>query len=468
VKKILAALLSSAMCVTVLAGCGSSTTSSNSTSASSNSVGTDSLTTQSNDAVSAETESAGESVSSGENKTLSLFFWDDLDTSTDLNTQVFKEAIDEFNAEDNGYTIETTTTDISNYYIKLNALVAADDMPDVFVCHPGSLMRNAAKAGVLMPLDDLLKTDGWYDTFNTSYFDNLKYNDQIVAIPYKAAAACVFYNKDIFSEAGVEKLPTTWDEFLDACQKIKDAGYAPIASSGTESWVIGILGGYLADRNGGSLSKILSGKINWTDQSFIDAGDCLLQLVDNGYFQDSFLGDSNDQMTNKFITGQAAMMITGSWGISSIAGEGSTVEDIAGVFPFPAISTDSDPIRWIIKTDNICISHDTKNLDAALDFFRILSSEDIQKRFAEVAGSTPILASCDVDYNAAPPQLKELNDCLQNMTGSFGYFNESLPSETGGAFNNAILSIALKQETPQEAFQVVQDTYTDELASEAE
>ena len=85
------------------------------------------------------------------------FTWDDLETSTDLTTQQFKAAVDKFNEADNGYQIEITTSDISNYYIKLNALVAADDMPDVFMCHPGNLMRNAAESGVLMELDDILK-----------------------------------------------------------------------------------------------------------------------------------------------------------------------------------------------------------------------------------------------------------------------------------------------------------------------
>ena len=223
---------------------------------------------------------------SAEDKTLEVFYWDDLQTSSDLTTQQFKAAVDRFNEADNGYQIKVSTSDLTNYYTKLNALVAADNLPDVFMCHPGNLMRNAAQAGVLMPLDDLLKEDGWYDTFNAGYFDSLKYEDQIVGLPIEGAGACVFYNKDIFAAAGVEELPSNWEEFKDVCQKLKDAGYTPIVESGAEDWVIGVLGGYLADRNGGSADAIVNGTINWTDQSFVDAGNCLLELVDNGYFQD--------------------------------------------------------------------------------------------------------------------------------------------------------------------------------------
>lgn len=399
-----------------------------------------------------------------EDKTLELFYWDDLETSSDLTTQQVKAAVEKFNEADNGYQIKVTSSDISNYYIKLNALVAADDMPDVFMCHPGNLMRNAAKAGVLMTLDDVLKEDGWYDTFNPAYFDSLKYEDQIVALPMEAASACVFYNKDIFAASGVE-IPSNWEEFNEVCQKIKDAGYAPIVTSGAEDWVIGILGGYLCDRNGGSVNDIVNGAIEWTDQSFTDAGNCMLELVDAGFFQDAFVGDSNAQMTSKFITGQAAMMITGSWAISDINGEGSTVADVVGVFPFPAINEEkSDANRWIIKTDNICIDHDTENLDAAIEFLKILTGEEIQKDFSEIAGRLPVLQNLDIDYEKAPLQLKELCDYMSTMTGSFGYFNETLESEVGAEFNNAILTIALKQATPEEAFAQVK-AVSDEVAA---
>ena len=68
--------------------------------------------------------------------------------------------------------------------------------------------------------------------------------------------------KDIFAAAGVEELPSNWEEFKDVCQKLKDAGYTPIVESGAEDWVIGVLGGYLADRNGGSADAIVNGTID--------------------------------------------------------------------------------------------------------------------------------------------------------------------------------------------------------------
>lgn len=146
-------------------------------------------------------------------------------------------------------------------------------------------------------------------------------------------------------------------------------------------------------------------------------------------------------------------MITGSWAIADINGESSTVADKVGVFPFPAINEEkSDANRWIIKTDNICVDHDTENLDAAIEFLKILTGAEIQKNFSEIAGRLPILQNLDINYEKAPLQLKELSEYMSAMTGSFGYFNETLEAEVGAEFNNAILTIALKQATPEEAF----------------
>ena len=76
-----------------------------------------------------------------------------------------------------------------------------------------------------------------------------------MAVPTNFAAALCFYNTEIFDEAGVE-VPTTYDELLDACQKIKDAGYTPISCSAGTAWCLSMVAGYLCDRQGVDLAAI--------------------------------------------------------------------------------------------------------------------------------------------------------------------------------------------------------------------
>ena len=47
-----------------------------------------------------------------------------------------------------------------------------------------------------------------------------------------------FYNKAVFEEAGIAEVPTTWDEFLDACGKDQGHRQDPLYYSGSDSWTL--------------------------------------------------------------------------------------------------------------------------------------------------------------------------------------------------------------------------------------
>ena len=57
----------------------------------------------------------------------------------------------------------------------------------------------------------------------------------VYGIPFRLDAKLFFYNIDQFEEAGVE-VPTTFDELIEACKKLQDAGLTPIAYGNQEKW----------------------------------------------------------------------------------------------------------------------------------------------------------------------------------------------------------------------------------------
>ena len=62
-----------------------------------------------------------------------------------------------------------------------------------------------------------------------------------------------FYNKELVAKAGVD--PTTiktWDDFLAAVKKIKEAGITPIIMGGGEKWPMHFYWSYLVMREGGA------------------------------------------------------------------------------------------------------------------------------------------------------------------------------------------------------------------------
>lgn len=432
-RKVLSMLLITAMVLSMFSGCGKSS---------------DSTKTGSGDV----------SGAPGDEKVIKLMFWDDLNTTEDKMSLQYKKYIDEFNASGKGYKIEVTSAALSNneYDTKLNAAIAAHKAPDIFFVNPGPIMTKFVKSDVVMDLTDLLaKEADWKATFQDGIFDSLTYDNKIMAVPLNFATACVFYNTDIFKKVGVS-VPTNWTDFMSVCDKVKAAGYAPITCSGVDAWCVGILGAYLCDREGGpdNLAAVLDGSGTWTDDSYIRAGQKLKDLADKGYFQDTFLGDGNDQATANFYNGKAAMLIQGSWAIGQINGNNAAAEDTTGVFTFPALEDGKgDANRWIAKTDNLCISKDSKVVDGCVEFLKLLTSKEAQKETAEVAGKVPVIKDIDIDYDKAPKQFKYITDAMKNMTGTLGFYNESVPTtEIGDEYNDTILAIASGQKTPEQAF----------------
>lgn len=397
----------------------------------------------------------------GDEEQITWMFWDNLEATEDLITKGYKDVIDRYNETYKGkYYCNVVTTNLEEYDTKLNALVASGNTPDVFICNPGPNLTQYVDAGVAADLTDLLKKDDtdWYNTFTEGIFERITYDGKIMAIPTNFAAACVFYNTDIFKESGA-LVPNTYEELIEVCKKIKEAGYTPISCSAGTAWCLSMIAGYLCDREGGpdNLAQVNEGTLDWTSKSFLNAGYKLQEL--SQYFQDSAAGDSNDQATANFYSGNAAMLVQGSWAIAQINGNNPEFESKCGVFQFPKIEGGSDPNRMIVKTDNLVMSANTKNKDACMALMKMFTDETAQKYTAEVAGKIPV-TNVEIDYGKAPEQFAYIGDILKNVTGTLGFYNESLTSvEAGDTFDDAMVDIFLGNTTPEDALEKVQDYF---------
>ena len=98
-------------------------------------------------------------------------------------------------------------------------------------------MIQYARADVSAPLDEYMEKDPELkDNFLPSILDAAKVDGKYYGIPVRGVQPIVlFYNKKVLSDNGIEA-PTTFDEFCDACEKLKSAGLTPIALGGGDQW----------------------------------------------------------------------------------------------------------------------------------------------------------------------------------------------------------------------------------------
>ena len=434
-KRILATLMSAATLTAALAGCGSSSSGSSSS-----------------PSTPAANNSSSNSTPAGEVEEIQWMFWDDLNATEDLISLGYKETIERFNKDFEGkYHVTPVTTNLEEYYNKLNALVAAGETPDVFICSPGPQLTDYVEPGVAAPLDDYLAKDGWKDTFTSdAVFSQQTYNGKIYAVPLNTAAACCFYNTEMFEKAGA-KVPTNWDEMMDACQKLQDAGYTPVTISAGTAWCLSMVAGYLCEAEGVELPKLADGSASWEDGKLESACNKLLDL--SKYFQRTAAGDTNDVATANFYNEEAAMLIQGSWAIGQINGANPDFEAKCGVFAFPGVQ------RVIAKSDSLCMSSTTKHPDAAAALIKYFTDDTAQKYTAEKGGKIPV-TKVQYDVNNAPKQLAYVMDVFGNAKGTFGFYNESMPTtETGAHFDDTMVAVFLGDMTPADAAKDMEEYY---------
>lgn len=238
-------------------------------------------------------------------------------------------------------TLEVTKLPDDNYYTSLKTKLASGECPDIILTQPMYAGQNScyalAEAGYLASLNDLDCVQGREDSLAS-----VTYDEDIVTATTGVSILGTYYNKDLFKEAGIESEPQTWDEFLEDCKKLKDAGIQPIVMGDKDQYVLQFGLYQLAADEIYSKNPDYDTQLRDGDASFTDEGtwDTVLEmyktLYDEGYIDSSkSLGYGASQAITDFIDGKAAMTFDGSFNVAALTAEGAAGDFERGYFPLP-------------------------------------------------------------------------------------------------------------------------------------
>lgn len=100
----------------------------------------------------------------------------------------------------------------------------------------GPAIQEWAAEGVLANLDATAKAENWDNLLPPGLADGMKYKGSYVAAPVNVHRVnWMWANTAVLKKAGVAAAPKTWDEFFAAADKIKKAGFIPLAHGG-QNW----------------------------------------------------------------------------------------------------------------------------------------------------------------------------------------------------------------------------------------
>ncbi len=223
------------------------------------------------------------------------------------------------------------------------------------------------------------------------------YKGDYYGLPLDTNTRVMVYNTDVFAKAGIESAPTTIDEFLAACEKIKALGddtYC-FADGGTYAWAtnpwIWSFGGDVTD------AEITKATGAFNSDATVAAYNFLKDGIDKGYINPAMRGGSLDSW-GAFSQDKLAMIFEGPWFPPSF--EKQFPDKKYGMALIPA--GDGGSISVVGGEDIVMFQQSTKK-EAAAEFMRYMLSEEVQLQWAS-QGQVPVLKSAiDSDYIKTHP-----------------------------------------------------------------
>lgn len=370
-------------------------------------------------------------------------------------TSIYSDVVDEFNAKpDLNASISVHHIPGTPYYTKLNAGIAANRGPDIFMSHAAGVLEKYAAAERLLSLDNAFANDPtWKASFNPGVLDLLSYADKIYAVPSSFAVVALFYNKQIFKQYSLTP-PRTYDELLSVIRVLTMNKVTPFAFGAKTPWTAAQFSEMVANRIGGNepYDAIMEGRGSWLHPSFIETGHVMQELRDLGAFPKQFLELDNNAVNLMFKQGQAAMLVTGSWVINQMIAEDSEVKDSIGVIQFPTFTNGKGDVdTWLGQTSvNFAINAEAKDKSAAIELLKMFTSEKYQRRIAEKGGDIPVI-KLELDPDRTPLLTQELQKKISNMKRLFIFYDVGLGTVIGDEYNQTIQAILAGKKT-EEAF----------------
>lgn len=261
--------------------------------------------------------------------------------------------------------------------IKIKA--AAGELPDIMDLKKEWMLSFKEE---LVPLNDL-------DCVKNSPAGQTNLVDgNVLAIRNMYFSEFVYYKKSIFEKYDIS-IPQTWDEFIAAAVKIKEAGeYIPILAGAKDSWVLYPYNEFMPilEADSGTYWNEMA-----QDDSPFDPGKPIYEAyakIDKLYKADVFgndpLGVGWDQASVMFGS-EGAMVVSGQWYLNNAKDCNNGDLSDVGVFFLPTRDDASQPQNYLVEgtEGGLAISNRSEHIEEAKAFIEWMNSKDFLPGWAE-------------------------------------------------------------------------------------
>lgn len=351
-KRLLSMFLSVAVVTGLVVGCGSSNPETNTE-----------VSPEASPEVSSETKTE-EIQSTGEKISLLLTYSEE--------KKVLYQCIDDFTKE-TGIEVEIQYMPLEDSRKQISVMVASGSLPDVMDID-NTDTQNYTEMGILADLTERVEAEIETGQYYEGVLASQKVDGKYYGLPFTANNLCLYYNKDLLEQAGAE-VPTTWEELLDACEKLKAIGVTGFGVAGSQTTDTSFQMWPFIWGSGADVTTIDS-------EQMVDMLNLYRTMVDNEYMSTEVINYASGDNANQFTAGKTAMIIDGPWRMNAVKADAGFEWGVAQVPAGPAGEV------TVLGGHNFAVV-ENENTDLSWEFIKYMNSPEVMGKYSEAENYIP-------------------------------------------------------------------------------
>ncbi len=245
------------------------------------------------------------SVSASDAQELTLwYYWE-----TEGHQQALNEMIETYNSSQSDYNLTAKYVPFADFKKQLSIGASASELPDLVILDSPD-HASYTSMGIFADVTGKFDVSNYYE----GPVESCSMDGSLYGVPFGCNCLALYYNQDMFDEAGITEAPTTWDELKETAEKLTTDSVSGLAFCSVQNeegtfnfapwlWSTGA-SSYEMDSEGG-----------------IRALTYVKDLVDSGVMSKECINWTQGDVMNQFISGNVAMMINGPWQIPTMREE---------------------------------------------------------------------------------------------------------------------------------------------------
>lgn len=329
-------------------------------------------------------------TANAEDVTLSYADWQ---LAQDIWGRSLKEAFAEFEKQNPGIKVAPEPVALAQRDVKFSTAIRGGAGPDVFALDMNPV-KQYIEEGWVKDLTPFIEKEGgkkYLEDFYTRSVDPVSERGKVYGVPKNVVAMVLVYNEPMFQEAGITKIPETWDDFRTAMQKLTKAtkpggpvdqwGWTIVAAkAGFDLRFSAILRGF-----GGDFLTPDNKKSALDSQAAKEAFKYVVDMIQNdktmppGVAQVDANG-SRRMLANK----QIAVKIGTTWSIAEVSGMNPNLDGwkVLKMSHIPQKVVDEKSVRSTLYEKALFMNPNAKNPEAAWKLIKFLTEpKQMQKWF---------------------------------------------------------------------------------------